>query len=122
MRTRTQALPPAASSPPPAGAAEGGGDADSTSPYSLSKEDLQQLTEEFDDAEEELTTLGRTYEELLRAPQSHEPRHAGRASLAADAPDAAAPDAAAPDTAAAPNVRSAVLINVRLFDKTMKMS
>lgn len=95
MRTRTQALPPAASSPPPAGAAEGGGDADSTSPYSLSKEDLQQLTEEFDDAEEELTTLGRTYEELLRASQSHEPRHAGRASLAADAPDAAAPDAAA---------------------------
>ena len=57
MRTRTQALPLAASSPPPAGAAEGGGDADSTSPYSLSKEDLQQLTEEFDDAEEELTTL-----------------------------------------------------------------
>eukprot|EP00581_Thalassiosira_minuscula_P018715 CAMPEP_0183713582 /NCGR_PEP_ID=MMETSP0737-20130205/8388_1 /TAXON_ID=385413 /ORGANISM="Thalassiosira miniscula, Strain CCMP1093" /LENGTH=913 /DNA_ID=CAMNT_0025942381 /DNA_START=114 /DNA_END=2855 /DNA_ORIENTATION=+ len=42
-----------------------------TSPYSLSNEDMNQLTEEMDHFEEELTTSGRTYEELVRASQQH---------------------------------------------------
>jgi len=37
-----------------------------TSPYSLSNEDMNHLTEEFDELEE-LTTSGRTYEELVSA-------------------------------------------------------
>jgi len=42
-----------------------------TSPYSLSNEDMNQLTDEFDNNTncEELTTSGRTYEELVKSQQ-----------------------------------------------------
>jgi len=67
---------PPPSHPPAAATAmeEGGGGCESsspTSPYSLSKEDMDQLTEEFDRVEE-MTTSGRTYEELVSASQQQE--------------------------------------------------
>ena len=45
-----------------------------TSPYSLSNEDMNQLTDEFDNntnCDEELTTSGRTYEELVKSQQKN---------------------------------------------------
>ncbi|KAL7529415.1 hypothetical protein ACHAXR_002953, partial [Thalassiosira sp. AJA248-18] len=45
------------------------------SPYSLSNEDMNQLTEEFDnDQDDEMTTSGRTYEELVNASLEQQPR------------------------------------------------
>ena len=64
---------------------EGGETSSQTSPYSLSNEDMNQLTEEFDppnnNNDGELTTSGRTYEELVNSQQKQQQQNNNRDSM-----------------------------------------
>ncbi|KAL7553329.1 hypothetical protein ACHAWF_016608, partial [Thalassiosira exigua] len=90
-RRPSRSSPPPLSAPPNDDGTNGRVDGDGsdvaasspTSPYSLSNEDMHQLTEEFD-GQEEMTTSGRTYEELVRAGEAERTERPGRDSAASE--------------------------------------